>query len=110
MNRRAARVRGQNFLFELANLRDDPQAVERLRNRYPDIFPGAERLKEHWRQLKMSPPKIEGLTIRGEPSGELDMILWNGLIKPLRDGLRSLWITPNVRTKEWLKWCLRDMV
>ncbi len=86
----AAQVR--RFLEELVNLSDDLKAAERFKVRFARFLPWA-----HLRQQAVT------LISEGEvpPNAQrMRMIHYDELL-PLRDALRSVWVTPDLATKEW---------
>jgi len=94
----AAQVR--SFLRELANLSDDLSAGERFRSRFAQFLP--------WSAWKNARFTISGIVLSREPSeGPVTEIRYDEL-HPFRDALRSIWRAPDLRTKEWRIFRLRE--
>jgi hypothetical protein len=97
-------ARAKLFLQELANLSDDLAATRRLKARFPDIVPGrAWWVDQQQKKLEeMYHVKLAGDAVDGE-------LHWKHLLE-IRDGLRLIWVEPDLRRREWLVFRLRDHV
>jgi hypothetical protein len=88
-----ASAEAKRFLIELANLAEDAKAAERFERRFSDFL--------EWKlgttaRLNIS---LIDTTLECVNSTQLDMRHW-GLLQ-LRDALRSIWKSPDLRTKQW---------
>jgi hypothetical protein len=79
------------FLTELANLKDERPALERLENRYP------------WLKSPDVNSMAKALAIRNEDCelDDLDRLRREYWLIPLRDVLRAIWRETDERTREW---------
>jgi hypothetical protein len=94
MTRLALAPKARDFLLELANFRDHEEALARLQSRYPDLF-GAPtiRLARNW-ALHVE----EG---GYDPELTDDEVIRRYWLVPLRNTVRSIWTTDDVRAKRW---------
>lgn len=82
----------KSFLLELANLSDDAKAVTRFENRFAPFLPWAGQQVQRW-------PSVDS----GEPPSDIriKIDLSNYLLFSLRNTLRSVWATSDLKEKEW---------
>lgn len=95
MTRRTLAPAPRNFLSDLVNFNDDDADLRRLQLRYPDLFEtsGAVQLARRWAVHV----EEEGY----EPAVPDNDVLRRYWLVPLRDKLRSIWMTDDVRAKRW---------
>jgi hypothetical protein len=101
----ASPARSRQFLQDLANVGDYPESWESFVGAHPLVFPEPTALKR--RQAELSQQQVAPEMSPGE---DLDSLIHRGFRLPLRNCLRSIWLTPDRRLKEWLIFGLRDLV
>ena len=86
----------KSFLVELANLSDDPKAVTRFENRFAPFLPWAGKQTQ---LLTVTFDSVDS----GEPVSSITnkIDLSNDQLFALRDKLRSVWATSDLKEKEW---------
>lgn len=93
---RVPAAKAKRFLRELANLRDETSAGKRFMKRFQGLWPTPGRY--------LGPLLCENISrAPGAKSDDdqVDEMLHEHLILPLRDGVRAIWSAPNHRTKHW---------
>jgi hypothetical protein len=91
----------KSFLQELANLSDDPKAVTRFERRFAPFLP--------WAGQQTQPRTVPFDSVdSGEPASSILTIdLSNDRLFSLRNKLRSVWATSDLKEKEWRIFLLR---
>jgi hypothetical protein len=103
-------ARAEQFLIALANLWDDPMATGQLKMGFPDILPRHEDLYRNVRIVSASDWKGTGHTIRELSADEINKTFHSRWALPFRDRLRSVWLEPDWRTREWRVFKLREVI
>jgi hypothetical protein len=100
-------VEGRTFLYELANLSDDPKTVMRFARKFAHILP---RMKEGLFQKELLEGSDVPLSIREnlpwKTLGEKRTPYWLVLI---RTGVQKIWRAPDIRSREWFIYRLSDV-
>lgn len=97
-------AKAELFLRELTNLADGLPATRRLKARFPDLVPG----RAWWvDQQQKALEEMYDVKLAGDEFDE--ELHWKHLLQ-IRDGLRLIWVEPDLRRREWLVFRLRDHV
>lgn len=112
-------AQAQSFMKELANLRDDLEAVERFRNRFAHMLVDIPEFSpERIENLRV----VSGLVVEFPPDspsiGEVptdkdlakhSLVRLSLLLHFLRSMVQSIWIAPNVREREFRAWTFHKL-
>jgi hypothetical protein len=99
-------ARMERFLQAYANLTPEPQAFARFRNKYPDLYPNFDTLRNLTDERYMNEmfSRQRGVLLPpGEPSEEkAELFFFNKCLVPVQRWIRSIWMNPDRRVKLWL--------
>jgi hypothetical protein len=90
-------ARARRFLLELANLRNEPEAGKRFRLNFVGLWPLPGETR-HGRLIAENISRAPGAKPEDEQIDEMLDEMW---ILPLREEVRVLWTTPDLRTRQW---------
>jgi len=102
---RIAAPEARRFLSELANLSDDPKAVERFAGKFTRILP---RMKEQRFLEELFKGSDLPLTVRENLPWEIGKKGTPGWLVIIRAGIQNIWRAPDIRTREWVVYRLID--
>jgi hypothetical protein len=108
-NQNLARIspsKAEDFLFEIANLRDDPDSFERFRRLFNYVIPIKEGLSEQLgvlgNEAASDVKKALGIEESELQTEEMSNLAnWFYYVQELRKLLRLIWREPDLRTKEY---------
>lgn len=83
----------RQFLLELVNLLDDAKAVRRFEAKFAEFLP--------WAGSELQTSKIDSVNFGDHSTKSMVVDLRNAPLFSLRDELRSIWTTSDLKAKEW---------
>src|SRR5271169_6660717 len=90
---RISPAEAKRFLIELVNLASDTGAANCFEIRFGRLLP--------WNQSELHATTIKEVDFGGDPSSAVGIDLKFQQLFTLRDVLRSIWTTTDMKTKEW---------
>lgn len=95
-------IGSKNFLYELANLRDSSESVKRFEARFAGFLPWADLQNTTTIDVVSLPEQIPAVQVN-----RFEMNMSNHRLFELRDALRLVWSTRDLREKEWRAFLFR---